>query len=144
LVGELSSQKDEKWRIMGPRVVTRGNHISTRKGPKRVTSSEIATNKGTTKKRIYYTVEKRAQNKQRVARNPQQESKPRERAKRENSKESEGTERSLGFFYCLSAASCLRRQPSCLSETSKRKVEMLARWEWSVAKRVGANRSGLI
>jgi hypothetical protein len=35
---------------MGPRVVTRGNHISTRKGPKKVASSEIATNKRTTKR----------------------------------------------------------------------------------------------
>jgi hypothetical protein len=56
----------------------RKSHKYSQKEPKRVTSSEIATNKGTTKKRIYYNVEKRARNKQRVARNPQQ------RANREN------------------------------------------------------------
>jgi hypothetical protein len=53
-------------------------------------------------KRIYYIVEKRTQ----------KQAAQKESTTRETSKESEGTERGLGFFKCLSEASCLSRQAS--------------------------------
>jgi hypothetical protein len=82
---------------MGPRVVTRGNHISTRKGPKKVASSEIATNKGTTKRESITPLRREHETSKELQGIHNREQTARTSETREQQK-SEGTERAPRFI----------------------------------------------
>jgi hypothetical protein len=98
LVGEnLSSQKDEKWRIMGPRVVTRGNHISTCKRAKESNKQRNRNKQGNNKEDLLHRWEESTKQAKNCKEPPTREQTARTSEAREQQRE-RGTSEAWVFF----------------------------------------------